>query len=168
MDPNEIINILYIEGEGYLRNLAVPLTITLVIAYSLQKSIKNLENSRIRNKHKDNMIQEILSISHSFNEFLDMFHIRSKYDPDLIETLSDKISLQLTNLSGLSSVYFAKKKNIDHFRTQFTEIRGLYTKLASKKSPFHPVSPTEYVKFQEDFSNQLTELMKAIRKAKFI
>lgn len=168
MDHNEIIDIILKEGEIYLRNLAVPLTITLVISFFILRGTRNYDLAKLRSQHRDRVIGEILSISHSYNEFLDMFHIRSKYNPQLIETLSERLALEMSNLSGLSAVYFAKPQNIEKLKTHLTELRSLYTLLVGRKEPFQPVSLTEYVKFQEEFQAIVTELMRTVRLSKLM
>ncbi len=97
-----------------------------------------------------------------------MFHIRSKYNPQLIETLSEKIALEIANLLGLSSVYFAKVTQIDKLKTELKDLRSLYSLLVSRKEPFQPVGPKEYVKFQEEFAHIITNLMKIVRTSKVI
>jgi len=168
MDFTQIWNILSVEGEVYLRNLAVPLTVTLIASISITKGLRNYELGRLRSKHRDKVIEEILKLSYTYNEFLDMFHIRSKYNPQLIETISEKMALEIANLSGLSAVYFAKKNNIEKLKMELKEIRSLYTLLVGRKEPFQPVSPTDYIKYQEEFSIIITDMMKIVRHSKLI
>lgn len=168
MTTDELLAILMREGEIYLRNLAVPLTITLVASFSLIRGVRAYELGRLRNKHRDKVIDEILKISHTYNEFLDMFHIRSKYNPQTIETISEKMALEMANLSGLSAVYFAKKSNIEKLKEQLNQMRSLYTLLVGRKEPFQPVSPTDYVKYQEEFAEIITDMMKIVRHSRLI
>jgi hypothetical protein len=168
MDFNELIDLLLEEGGVYLRNLAVPLTITLVIAFVGLRAIKNFELTKMRGTHRDQIINVILDISHTYLEFLDQFHIRSKYNPQLIETLSEKLGLEISNLGGLSAIYFSKKKQLTNLKEQLSELRSLYTLLVGKKEPFQVVSRTDYLKYQEEFSDVTTNMMKTVRNAKLI
>lgn len=166
MNPDELYAIAMHEAEIYLRNLAVPLTITLVLSYFILKAVKSNEATKLRSKHRDQLIEELISLSYTYSEFLDQFHIRSKYDPQLIETLSEKMAYLISRFLGLASVYFAKTKNIDKLKEGLKSIRTLYNQLSGRREPFQPVSPTEYTKFQEEFSLATSNLMKVIRQAK--
>lgn len=168
MDFNELLDILLEEGGIYLRNLAVPLTITLVVSFVGLRAIKNFELTKMRGAHRDQIIKVILDISHTYLEFLDQFHIRSKYNPQLIETLSEKLGLEISNLGGLSAIYFSKMKQLTKLKEQLGEMRSLYTLLVSKKEPFQVVSRVDYIKYQEEFSDVTTSMMKTVRNAKLI
>ena len=168
MDWQEFLDILFREGEIYIRNLVVPLTITLVLAIIILRAIKNYELAKLRSKHRDKVIEEILNVSHTYTEFLDQFHIRSKYNPQTIETQSEKLALEMSTLTGLSAVYFAKVKNIKQVKEHMNAMRSLYTLLSGKREPFQPVSPSEYITFQEEFAAIITGLMKTVRHSKMI
>lgn len=168
MDFQEIMDILWREGEIYARNLAVPLTITLIIALTFMRSIRSYAGAQLRTKHRDQIIDELLLLSHTYSEFLDMFHIRAKFDPTKIDTMSETLTMKISTLGGLTAVYFAKTKDIRKFKDTLNEFKKLYNKLVVKKEPFTPVSPTEYVTFQEDFSEIITELTKIMRSSKMI
>ena len=47
-------------------------------------------------------------------------------------------------------------------------MRSLYTLLVGKKEPFQVVSKTDYNKYQEEFSDVTTNMMKTVRNAKLI
>ena len=166
MNPDELYAIAMHEAEMYLRNLAVPLTITLVLSFFILKAVKDNESTKLRSKHRDQLIEELIALSYTFSEYLDQFHIRSKYDPQLVETLSEKMAYQISRFLGLASVYFAKTKNINKLKESLKEIRSLYNQLSGRREPLQPVSPTEYTNFQESFSIATSNLMKVIRQAK--
>ncbi len=79
MNPDDFWKIIQDEGSNYLRNLSVPLTITLIASYILLRSVKNYEAAKLRSTHKDQIINEILTISHTYNNF----SICSTYDQNI-------------------------------------------------------------------------------------
>ena len=168
MDFDQFIDILLSEGENYLRNLVVPLTLLLLFSIIMLRGLNKYELGKFRRSRRDKVIEEILNISHTYAEYLDQFHIRSKYNPATIETQSEKLALEMSTLTGLSAVYFAKAKNINQVKAHMKELRSLYTLLSAKREPFQPVSPSEYVTYQEEFAEIIQGLMKTVRHSKMI